>query len=184
MSQIIPLFKKKVEKEPKPETSGKAFEKFFIFTLSGKAFAVLAVEVAEVAAYSSLIEIPQNSEIISGVVNVRGNVIPILNLRKRLDLLEDYQVDNKTKVIYFKIKQDYLIGMIVDDINFRLVDGMILPQSDSNGSSDTENQVYMEEKDINNKFPVFSIESYIKPEEFDDIQKVLDSFWFELRFSY
>ncbi len=176
MSQIIPLFKKKSEKEPKPEVNEKAFEKFFVFTLSGKAFATLAVDVAEVAAYSSLIEIPKNSEIISGVVNVRGNVIPILNLRKRLDLLEDYQVDNKTKIIYFKIKQDFLVGMIVDDINFRLVEGMLLPQSDSNNSSDPQNQVYMEEKDINNKFPVFSIESYIKPSEFDDIQQVLDSF--------
>ena len=99
MAQIIPLFKRMATKEPKQETSEQNLEKFFLFSLSNKAFAIPAVDVTEVAAFSSLIDIPKNSEIISGVVNVRGNVIPVVNLRKRLDLPEVFQIDKKTKII-------------------------------------------------------------------------------------
>ena len=177
MAQIIPLFKRMATKEPKHETYEENLEKFFLFSLSGKAFAIPAVDVTEVAAYSSLIDIPKNSEIISGVVNVRGNVIPIVNLRKRLDLSEVFQIDNKTKIIYFKVKQDLFIGMIVDDIEFKLVEGRLLPkQSPEHQNNKDSEAIFMEEKNINNKYPVFFIESYIKPEEFEDLQKVLDSF--------
>ena len=177
MAQIIPLFKRIAVKEPKQDTTEKELEKFFLFSLSGKAFAIPAVDVTEVAAFSSLIDIPKTSEIISGVVNVRGNVIPVVNLRKRLDLPEVFQIDKKTKIIYFKVKQDLFIGMIVDDIDFKLVEGRILPKQSSEQQKNKDSEtVLMEEKNINGKYPVFFIESYIKPEEFTDIQKVLDSF--------
>ncbi len=172
MAQIIPLFKRMAVKEPKQDTTEKELEKFFIFSLSGKAFAIPAVDVTEVAAYSSLIDIPKNSEIISGVVNVRGNVIPIVNVRKRLELPEVFQIDKNTKIIYFKVKQDFFIGMIVDEIDFHLVEGRILPKD----SSVEKELLFMEEKNINSKYPVFFIESYIKPNEFSDIQQVLDRF--------
>ena len=177
MAQIIPLFKRMATKEPKQETNEKNLEKFFLFSLSGKAFAIPAVDVSEVAAYSSLIDIPKNSEIISGVVNVRGNVIPVINLRKRLDLPDIFQIDDKTKIIYFKVKQDLFIGMIVDDIEFKLVEGRLLPKQSSEHQNNKDSEtIFMEEKNINSKYPVFFVESYIKSEEFEDIQKVLDSF--------
>ena len=178
MSQIIPLFKRMAVKEPSDNIGEGRLEKFFIFTISEKVFAIPAVDISEVAAYSSLIEIPHNSEIISGVVNVRGNIIPIVNLRKRLDLLSDYQITGKTKIIYFKAKQDFVIGMVVDDIDFRLTEGIILPKSNTNQTSNDKGiaEVVMEEKNTESHFSVFFIDNYIKQSEFSDLQKVLESF--------
>lgn len=176
MAQIIPLFKRMAQKEPVKDSWEGRKEKFFSFSIGDKAFVVPAVDVAEVAAFSSLIEIPTNSEIVSGVVNVRGTVIPIINLRSRLGLPKDFAIDSKTKVIYFKAKQDYFIGMIVDNIDFRLTEGIILPKTASLGDSKKNNEVIMEEKDTNCRFQVFLVDDLVKPAEFEEVQKVLEAF--------
>jgi purine-binding chemotaxis protein CheW len=172
MSQIIPLFKRMDSKKPENNGEGR-IEKFFTFIISGKSLAIPAVDVSEVAAYSSVVDIPKTNDIISGVVNVRGNVIPIINIRKRLNLSTDYSINEKTKILYFKIRQDFFVGMIVDDIDFRLVEGIILPQSDS---TDNIFKTVMREKNKDCNIPVFFIDDYIESSEFEDIRKVLDSF--------
>ena len=174
MAQIIPLFQRMAQKAPEKKSLEGNTEKFFSFSMGGKAFVIPAVDVA---AYSSLIEIPTNSEIISGVVNVRGTVIPILNIRKRLGLPHDYNVDSQTKVIYFKASQDYFIGMIADEIDFRLIEGIILPKTASlAGTAADDDTVIMEEKGTNCRFQVFFIDDWVKPSEFGEVRKVLDSF--------
>ena len=175
MSQIIPLFKRIASKENANKSGEGRLEKFFKFVIGKKEYVVPAVDVAEVAAYSSLIDIPTNSEIISGVVNVRGTVIPIINVRKRLDLSSDYIIGEKSKIIYFKAKQDFFIGMIVDDIDFRLKEGIIMPNSkvDNYGKK----IILMEEKNTDHKeYEVFFIDNILDSEEFEIVRKVLDSF--------
>ena len=177
MAQIIPLFQRIAQKESKQKNLEGNTEKFFCFSMGGKAFVVPAVDVAEVAAYSSLIEIPTNSDIISGVVNVRGTVIPILNLRTRLGLPKDFSINSNTKVIYFKASQDYFIGMIADEIDFHLTEGVILPKTTSlAGATKDDNSIIMEEKGTNCRFQVFFFDDWVKPSEFADVRKVLDSF--------
>lgn len=177
MSQIIPLFKRVAQKETSPVTTGEGrIEKFFVFTLGKQSYTVPAVDVAEVANYSSLIDIPKNTELVDGVVNVRGTVIPILNVRKRLGFDEHVNVSDKTKILYFTVKQGFLVGMIVDDIEFRLRDGIIENEEIKNEIGKTAKIVVVEEKEKEFRFPAFFIDELVKPAEFDEIQKVLEAF--------
>ena len=68
--------------------------------------------------------------------------------------------------------------MIVDDIDFRLTEGIILPKSNTNQIPNDKDiaEVVMEEKNTESHFPVFFIDNYIKQNEFSDLQKVLESF--------
>ena len=177
MSQIIPLFKRIEQKGPAVSFTGEGrLEKFFVFHICGKAFVVPAVDVAEVANYSSLIEIPKAPELVSGVVNVRGTVIPIVTLRERLGYSKDFAIDEKTKVIYFPVKQGYLIGMIVDDIEYRLRDGIIQPSNEKSVGKNNFKTVVIEDKDSSYRLPLFFIDELISQTEFENISKVLDSF--------
>lgn len=177
MSQIIPLFKRVAQKEETTVTAGEGrIEKFFIFSIGKKSYTVPAVDVAEVANYSSLIDIPKSCELVDGVVNVRGTVIPILNIRKRLGFDEHVNVTDKTKILYFTVKQGFLVGMIVDDIEFRLRDGIIDNEETKTEDGKAMKIVVVEEKEKEYHFPVFFIDEWIKPAEFDDIQKILEGF--------
>lgn len=177
MSQIIPLFKRVAQKETAPVTTGEGrIEKFFVFNIDKQTYTVPAVDVAEVANYSSLIDIPSSSELVDGVVNVRGTVIPIINVRKRLGFDKNINVTAKTKILYFTVKQGFLVGMIVDDIEFRLRDGIIENEEIKTDNDKSFKLVIVEEKEKEYRFPVFFIDELVKPAEFDDIQKVLEAF--------
>lgn len=178
MAQIVPLFKQTDSKEPKNNINEVRLEKFFLFSIAEKVFAIPALDVSEVAEYSSIIDIPEKAEIISGVVNVRSNVIPILNVRKRLGVSSDYYVNPKTKIVYLKTFLDIMIGMIVDNIDFRLINGMILPNTKSKNSFVDKDfrPAVMEENDKKRRFHVFSINDYLKPDEYKVIREVLESF--------
>lgn len=177
MSQIIPLFKRVAQTVPEQAGVGRV-EKFFVFHLDGKNFAIPAVDVTEVAVYSSIIDVPSSSKIVSGVVNVRGTVIPIVNIRSRLGMQSIFTADDKTKIVYFTVKQGFLIGMIVDDIEYRLRDGIIEPDKFAvvEGSSKKLKEVVIEEKEIRLNLPVFFIDDWIEKDEFCDIEKLLKTF--------
>lgn len=177
MSQIIPLFKRVAQKETTLPHSGEGrIEKFFVFSMSGKSFVIPAGDVAEIASYSPLIDIPKNTELVDGVINVRGNVIPVVNLRKRLGLESHIHADEKTKVLYFSIKQGFFVGMVVDDIEFRLRDGILEPSLNRVKDEKTSKIAVVEEKGESCSFPALFIDEWIKPSEFDEIQKILDTF--------
>lgn len=178
MSQIIPLFKPSNPEESAVKKADKPkLEKFFVFSISDRFFALPAVDVTEVASYSSLIEIPKTSELVSGVVNVRGTVIPILNLRKRLGLDENIYVDEvKSKILYFSLKQGYLVGMIVDDIEYRLREAAVETRVEESAKEKELRFAVIEEKDISRSYPIFSINEMIEPSEITDIEAVLKSF--------
>ena len=125
---------------------------------------------------SSMIEIPKSTELVDGVVNVRGTVIPILNLRKRLGLEHNISVNDKTKILYFSVKKGFFVGMIVDDIEFRLRNGIIEDKTISPVDGKSFKSVVIEEKEQSLHFPAFFVDEWVKPSEFDDIQKILEAF--------
>jgi purine-binding chemotaxis protein CheW len=58
--------------------------------------------------------IPQVPDFIEGLINLRGSVIPIVNLRKRFGL-PNREVDDETRTIVVNI-QDKTVGCIVDAV--------------------------------------------------------------------
>ena len=178
MAQIVPLFKKNEAKKIDSNNEDRQSDKFSLFHVEEKVFAIPAVELAEIADYSSVIEIPQKSDIITGVVNVRSNVIPIINIREKLGLIPDFYVNDKTKIIYFYSRQKFLLGMIVDEVEFKLIDGYVLEDTKTFskfGDKDFRPAV-MEENGKNRRFQVFSIDDYLRTDDFYEIHKVIDSF--------
>ena len=60
-------------------------------------------------------KVPSSPDFVEGIINLRGKVIPIIDLRKRLGMLEkDY--DKSTRFIVVEMK-DKVVGFIVDSVN-------------------------------------------------------------------
>ena len=116
MSQILPLIRRLAQNAGDRSGDGR-LEKFFIFRFGDKSYAIPAVDVTEVAMPGSLIEVPQKSDLIRGVVNIRGTVIPIINLRQRIGVAPDYQLGENSRLLLFTVRPNAFIGMIADDIN-------------------------------------------------------------------
>ncbi len=87
------------------------------FQLAEEEYGINILKVEEIQRMKeiSLTKVPQAEEYIEGIVNLRWNVIPVVNLRKRFALGEK-KMDKQTRIIVVNIN-DRSLGFLVDRVN-------------------------------------------------------------------
>ncbi len=83
------------------------------FRVGQQMYALDIMRIKEIIRPQKLTPVPKTSDCIEGVINLRGAVIPVIDLRKRFDLAPVF--DRKTRVIICKISQR-TIGLVVDEV--------------------------------------------------------------------
>ncbi|MBL4666573.1 MAG: chemotaxis protein CheW, partial [Sneathiella sp.] len=56
---------------------------YLTFMLSGETYAINILDIKEIIEYGNLTPVPMMPEFIAGVINLRGSVVPIINLKLR-----------------------------------------------------------------------------------------------------
>lgn len=90
-------------------------QQYVSFVLAGEEYGVPILSVQEIIRYETVTRVPQSSEFIEGVLNLRGQVIPVVNLRKKF-ALEERELDNSTRIIVVEV-QGRVVGMVVDEVS-------------------------------------------------------------------
>ncbi|RLA81848.1 MAG: chemotaxis protein CheW [Epsilonproteobacteria bacterium] len=92
---------------------------YLTFLLSGEVFAIEVLKVKEIIGVRLITPVPSMPSYILGVINVRGNVIPVVSLTNRFSL-EPQEATHKTCIIIISsiIEGDATdIGIVVDMVN-------------------------------------------------------------------
>lgn len=89
--------------------------KFLTFTLVGESYGVMILKVREIIGISSITPVPQTPEYVKGVINLRGKVIPIIDLRLKFGL-EEAEHTEETCIIVVDI-EGLLMGVVVDTVS-------------------------------------------------------------------
>lgn len=84
------------------------------FFLQGEEFAVNIHSVREVLKLTQITPLPQSLDFIEGVINLRGEVIPVVDLRKRFRL-PNAEKSDQSRIIIVEIDENQ-IGLIVDSV--------------------------------------------------------------------
>jgi purine-binding chemotaxis protein CheW len=84
------------------------------FRLDNEDYAIAITKIQEIILMKPITRIPQVPDFIEGLINLRGSVIPVVNLRKRFGLLPR-EVDDETRTIVVNI-HDKTVGCIVDAV--------------------------------------------------------------------
>jgi purine-binding chemotaxis protein CheW len=75
------------DRQSQPETNAMEQEQFIIFRLGKQDYGIPIAAVAEIArSPEDITQLPKAPSFIDGVMNLRGSVVPIINLRRRFDL--------------------------------------------------------------------------------------------------
>ncbi len=85
--------------------------KYLIFILKDEEFAIEVNRVVEILRPQKVFEMPELPDFLQGVINVRGIIIPVVDMRKRLGL----PVHDKSMIVVINYGHDRL-GLIVDDV--------------------------------------------------------------------
>jgi purine-binding chemotaxis protein CheW len=104
-------------------------EQLVVFDLEGESYGVNIATVQEIIRMQHITRVPRAPEYVKGVTNLRGRVIPVVNLRQRfgLPLVEDSE---SARIVVVEIGEQ-TIGMVVDGVSevLRLMSDSIEPPS-------------------------------------------------------
>ena len=94
---------------------GGEMNQYVSFLLGEEEYGVDIAKVHEIIRFPEITRVPRMPEFIDGVINLRGKVIPVMNLRKKF-ALPDKEYDRKQRIIVIEIDQK-TTGMIVDGVS-------------------------------------------------------------------
>ncbi|MEW6166027.1 MAG: chemotaxis protein CheW [Pseudomonadota bacterium] len=100
-------------------TGGGDTHQYLTFTLGGEMFAVGILNVKEIIEYGNLTEIPMMPAFIRGVINLRGAVVPVVDLAARFGG-KISAVQRRTCIVIVEVTQEdarHDIGIMVDAVS-------------------------------------------------------------------
>lgn len=109
-----------------------------VFELARETYGVDISQVQEIIRFQEITKVPKVPDFIEGVINLRGNVIPVIDLRKRFDF-DEVEKTNATRIIVVEVEQ-YTVGMVVDAVSevVRVNEDSIEPPSNIIADIDTD----------------------------------------------
>jgi purine-binding chemotaxis protein CheW len=96
-----------------------ASDQYLTFMLAGEEYGVDILRVQEIKGWDKVTRIPHTPEFVLGVINLRGSVVPILDLRRRFGL-PSIDFGPTTVVIVVRVagdKKERTVGMVVDAVS-------------------------------------------------------------------
>ncbi|MFT6071517.1 MAG: purine-binding chemotaxis protein CheW [Alphaproteobacteria bacterium] len=88
---------------------------FVTFTVEGRVYAVDIMSVREIRAWSDATRLPHQPSYMRGVLNLRGSIVPVQDLRNRFGMGDTMPDDNHVVVIV--VIEERLLGILVDDVS-------------------------------------------------------------------
>jgi purine-binding chemotaxis protein CheW len=104
------------------ENAGKADEragKYLTFHLVQEEFGIRVLKVREIMGVQDITAVPHTPAYVKGVINLRGKVIPVLDLRLKFGL-PDLEYNQRTCIIVVQIQGEsgsMLMGVVVDGVS-------------------------------------------------------------------
>ena len=107
-----------MSKEIDIDLSSITSDQHLTFVLSDEEFAIPVMTIKEIIEYGHLTNVPMVPDFIKGVVNLRGNVVPVLNLASKFGL-KVKSIDKRTCIIIMDAQIDgeaVVMGIVVDKV--------------------------------------------------------------------
>jgi purine-binding chemotaxis protein CheW len=125
-------------------SEGKKMIQIVGFKLNSEEYALEIENVQEIIKKIKVTRVPRSKEYINGVINLRGIVVPIINLKYRFDM-SNMEYDDNQRIIILKVN-GISAGIMADSVSevIEVEEGFILPnpkQTNSEISADYLNGV-------------------------------------------
>lgn len=88
--------------------------KYLLFSVDEE-YALALSDIGEIIQYREVTRVPDTPDYVAGIINMRGHVVPVIDVRKRFKKPEK-QGDLSRRCIIFANVEDNQLGLIVDDV--------------------------------------------------------------------
>ncbi len=93
--------------------------KYLTFTLADEEYGISILKIKEIIGMMPITSVPQTPDYVKGVINLRGKVIPVVDLRGRFGM-EEIDYTERTCIIVVEIQGEsgmIMIGIVVDSVS-------------------------------------------------------------------
>jgi len=94
-------------------------QQYLTFLLGEKVYGLEIINIKEIIEYGDVTEVPMTPDFISGVINLRGTVVPVIDLSQRFSGVPT-KLAKRTSIVILELKNEDLqieIGVTVDMVN-------------------------------------------------------------------
>lgn len=90
-------------------------KQFVVFKLANEEYGIDILRVKTIEKMSNITRVPKTSTYVKGVINLRGEIVPIIDLREKFNL--KYYEENENTRIIIVYADDVTVGLIVDSVS-------------------------------------------------------------------
>lgn len=88
---------------------------YIVVKLGGEHYGIDIAHIDNIVRMSRITRVPKSQPYYVGVINLRGEVVPIMSLRRRFGLDND-EYGNQTRIIIIRLEDMSMIGFVVDEV--------------------------------------------------------------------
>jgi len=96
----------------------KTQHQYLLFLVGGVLYAMEALKAKEIVEYIGVTKVPLMNSFVKGVTNIRGNIVPVIDLKDRFDLGQT-EIGDKTSIVvvnHTKDGENLQIGFMIDEV--------------------------------------------------------------------
>ena len=108
--------RKEEETRRKSQQEEVVYVKWATFRVDSERYGIDVMRVKEVLRYSNITPVPGADSSILGILNLRGNVVTVIDTRT-LFSLQSVEADDDTRVIVVELNDQEVIGLVVDSVD-------------------------------------------------------------------
>jgi purine-binding chemotaxis protein CheW len=94
-------------------------DKYLTFNLGGEQYGLEILKVREIIGIMDITRVPRTPEFIRGIINLRGKVIPVIDLRKKFNMMTIEDTEQTCIIVVDMLFENNLLlmGIIVDSVS-------------------------------------------------------------------
>jgi purine-binding chemotaxis protein CheW len=104
-----------VEQRARDKASAGGVLQLVSFKIANEEFGLDILKVQEIIRLRDLTRVPNLPDFVDGVINLRGQVIPVIGLRRRLGV-EPAEADKRTRIVVAEVN-GHVLGFVVDEVS-------------------------------------------------------------------
>lgn len=95
--------------------SSKEVKQYIVVKLGNEQYGIDIQYVDNIVRMQRITRVPKAQEYFKGVINLRGEIVPVMSLRTKFELEAD-EFTPKTRILILKIEPQAAVGVIVDEV--------------------------------------------------------------------
>lgn len=93
----------------------KETKQYIVVKIGSEQYGIDISYIDNIVRMQKITRVPKTQVYFKGVINLRGEVVPVMSIRKKMDL-EDDVITNSSRIIILKLEEEGMLGIIVDEV--------------------------------------------------------------------